>query len=117
MARGSKKPVIDVRGIKRDYEDGDIITKVLKGIDVVIQEGEFLAIMGPSGSGKSTLMHIMSFLDRSSAGKYLFKGKRVDTLSDDELARMRRDEVGFVFQFFNLLTRSTVLENVMLPLM
>ena len=118
MARGKKKrPAIEVRNVTRSYVDGEVTTKVLRGVTVSIDEGEFVAIMGPSGSGKSTLMHIMGFLDRLSTGQYLFKGKRVDRFSDRQLAFMRRKEAGFVFQFFNLLSRSTVLENVMLPML
>lgn len=118
MTGGKKKrPAIEVRNVTRSYVDGEVTTKVLRGVSVSINEGEFVAIMGPSGSGKSTLMHIMGFLDRLSTGQYLFKGKRVDKLSDRKLAFMRRKEVGFVFQFFNLLSRSTVLENVMLPML
>lgn len=115
--RKAKRPIIEVRKLTRNYVDGDIVTKVLRGIDLSIQEGEFVAIMGASGSGKSTLMHIMGFLDRLTGGQFLFKGKRVDKLDDNQLALMRRGEVGFVFQFFNLMLRSTVLENVMLPML
>lgn len=93
------------------------MTHVLHGLSFEIGQGEFVAIMGPSGSGKSTLMHILSFLDRPSSGEYLFNDKAVAHLSDDELAGLRNREVGFVFQAFNLLPRTTVLENVKLPLL
>jgi len=108
--------LIDLQKITKDYVNGDVVTSVLHGVSLEIEEGEFVAIMGPSGSGKSTLMHIIGFLDQLTTGKYLFAGKDVSKLSDDELAQMRRKEVGFVFQFFNLLPRTTVLENVTLPM-
>jgi len=93
-----------------------VVTKALDGVSFDIREGEFVAIMGPSGSGKSTLMHIMGFLDRPSSGLYKFRGKSIDELSDDELARVRNKQIGFVFQSFNLLPRTSVFENVRLPL-
>lgn len=88
----------------------------LKGISLEIAEGEFVAIMGPSGSGKSTLMHILGCLDMVTGGTYIFNGKNIAEMTDDELAVIRRDTIGFVFQAFNLLPRTTVLRNVMLPL-
>jgi len=109
-------PLIRVRDIKKDYVNEEIVTKVLHGISFDIKEGEFVAIMGPSGSGKSTLMHILGFLDRPTSGFYSFRDKDVSKLSDDELAEMRSTEVGFVFQAFFLLPRTTVYDNVMLPL-
>ena len=93
-----------------------IETKVLKNISFVVKEGEFVAIMGPSGSGKSTLMHILGCLDAPSEGKYFFNGQNISKLSDDELADIRRNKIGFVFQSFNLLPRTTVIRNVTLPL-
>ncbi len=108
--------LIALKGLSKDYLNGEILTPVLKGIDLHINAGEFVALMGPSGSGKSTLMHIMGFLDRPSQGEYLFKGKNVANLSDDELAQMRRDQVGFVFQAFHLLPKAPVVDNVMLPM-
>lgn len=101
----------------KEYVNDEVVTPVLHKMNFQIEEGEFVAIMGPSGSGKSTLMHILSFLDKSSCGKYFFKDRDVSELNDDELAQMRSKEVGFVFQSFNLLPRTTVLENVMLPLL
>jgi len=108
--------LISVKNLKKDFKEGDITTQVLKDIDFNINKGEFVSIMGPSGSGKSTLMHILGFLDKLSSGKYYFEDRDVSNLSDTELARMRNQKVGFVFQSFNLLNRMTVLENVMLPL-
>ncbi len=108
--------LIEVENLKKEYINGKVITKVLRGISFKIDKGEFVSIMGPSGSGKSTLMHILGFLDRLSSGIYRFKGKNVDSLDDDKLAELRNKEVGFIFQAFNLLPRTTVLENVILPL-
>ena len=100
------KELICVEKVKKQYENGDVVTKVLNGIDFCIAEGEFVAIMGPSGSGKSTLMHILGFLDRPSSGVFKFKGKNVYKFEDDQLAELRNEEVGFVFQSFNLLPRT-----------
>jgi len=108
--------LISIKNLKKDYVNEDVVTPVLRGISFDISEGEFVSIMGPSGSGKSTLMHILSFLDKPTSGTYYFREKDVSRLSDDELAEMRSNKVGFIFQSFNLLNRSTVLENVMLPL-
>lgn len=105
-----------MRGIVKTYQNGDVHTSVLRGVDLDIVRGEFVALMGPSGSGKSTLMHIMGFLDQVAEGTYMFQDRDVSRLTSDELALMRRGEVGFVFQAFHLLPRLTVLENVMLPL-
>ncbi len=109
--------MIDCKNITKIYITGDQETKVLKGVSFNIEDGEFLAIMGPSGSGKSTLMHILGALDTSTSGTYLLDGKDVSKLSDDELAIVRKNKIGFVFQAYNLLPRATVLRNVMLPLM
>lgn len=109
--------LIELKNITKDYDNGGIITPVLKGVDLSIEEGEFVAIMGPSGSGKSTLMHIIGFLDRATSGKYLFDSEDTSTFTDDELAYIRNDRIGFVFQSFNLLPRTTVLNNVALPLL
>jgi putative ABC transport system ATP-binding protein len=108
--------LIKVVNLTKQFENEDVITPVLHGVSFNIQQGEFVAIMGPSGSGKSTLMHILGFLDKLSTGEYWFGGKNVSGLSDDELAEMRSKSVGFIFQAFNLLPRTTVMENVMLPL-
>ncbi len=108
-------PLIQLKNIKRHYVNGDVVTRALRGVTFNIEEGEFIAIMGPSGSGKSTMMHIIGFLDQHTEGEYLFDGTNVGELEDDDLAIMRRSKVGFVFQAFNLLQKSTVLANVMLP--
>ncbi|MFA6382684.1 MAG: ABC transporter ATP-binding protein [Candidatus Buchananbacteria bacterium] len=109
-------PLIEIKNLIKDYSTDDLVTNVLRGINFTIQPGEFVAIMGPSGSGKSTLMHILGFLDRPSSGDYIFEGKNVAEFSDDELAALRNKKIGFVFQSYNLLPRTTVLENVKLPL-
>jgi putative ABC transport system ATP-binding protein len=108
--------LIEVKKLVKDYVNDDVITHVLRELDFQIEKGEFVAIMGPSGSGKSTLMHILSFLDKASDGAYYFDGTDVAEMNDDQLAEMRGRRVGFVFQAFNLLPRTSVLENVMLPL-
>lgn len=109
--------VIKVIDLKKQYENDGVVTPVLHGISFSIKKGEFVAIMGPSGSGKSTLMHILGFLDTLTEGKYLFENKDVSKMEDDELATMRGDKVGFIFQAFNLLPKTSVLENVKLPLL
>lgn len=108
--------MIEAKGITKTYVTGDTETNVLNDVSFQITDGEFIAIMGPSGSGKSTLMHILGCLDTPTAGTYLLDGEDVSTLSPDELAHIRREKIGFVFQSFNLLPRTTVLRNVMLPL-
>jgi len=110
-------PIINVENLKKDYENEGIITSVLQGVDFSLEQGEFVAIMGPSGSGKSTLMHILSFLDRPTSGTYYFEGADTKDFDKDYLAKLRNERVGFVFQSFNLLTRTTVLDNVKLPLL
>ena len=108
--------MIEIKDITKTYNTGDISFQALKGVSFTIKDGEFVAIMGPSGSGKSTLMHILGALDSPTSGTYFLDGKDVSTLTDDELADIRRDKIGFVFQSFNLLPRTSVLKNVMLPL-
>jgi len=102
--------------INKIYNTGDVETQVLKDVSFKIDKGEFVAITGPSGSGKSTIMHIVGALDTPTNGQYLLEGQDVSKLSDEELAEIRKNKIGFVFQAFNLLARSTVLRNVMLPL-
>jgi len=108
--------LVQLTDIKKGYQLGEFYLDVLKGVSLSVHEGESIAIMGPSGSGKSTLMHIMGFLDRPTSGSFLFKGKEAADLTDDELAEIRNKEIGFVFQAFNLLPRTTALENVILPM-
>ena len=108
--------MIEVKNVTKVYRTGDVDNKVLSDVTFTINDGEFVAIMGPSGSGKSTIMHILGALDTPTSGKYFLDGKDVSTLSDDELAEIRKNRIGFVFQSFNLLKRTTVLRNVMLPL-
>ena len=108
--------VIKIRGIKRDFPLGQEVVKVLKGIDLDIEKGDYVALMGPSGSGKSTLMNLLGCLDTPTAGTYELNGADVSNMTDDELAAIRNKEIGFVFQTFNLLPRTTALENVALPM-
>ncbi len=108
--------VIEIRQITRDFPLGNEVVKVLKGIDLDIDRGEYVAIMGPSGSGKSTLMNLLGCLDTPTSGTYILNGKDASQMGDDELAEIRNKEIGFVFQTFNLLPRTTALENVALPM-
>lgn len=108
--------LIKIRNIVRDFELGQEIVHVLKDIDLDIEKGEYVAIMGPSGSGKSTLMNLIGCLDTPTSGSYILNGKDVSQMSDDELAEIRNKEIGFVFQTFNLLPRTTALDNVALPM-
>lgn len=111
-------PIIELKDVAKSYEEGDNVkTVALAGVSFGIKAGEFVSIMGPSGSGKSTLMHIMGLLDRPTGGVYKFQGQDTTTFSDDELAWIRNQQMGFVFQSFNLLPKTTVLENVRLPLL
>ncbi len=108
--------MIDVKNITKIYKTGHVEFQALKGVSFRINDGEFVAIMGPSGSGKSTLMHILGALDIPSSGTYLLDNKDVSKESEDELAEVRKNKIGFIFQSFNLLPRATVLRNVILPL-
>ena len=108
--------LIKIKELEKEYSNDEVVTHVLHGLSFEIAKGEFVSIMGPSGSGKSTLMHILGLLDKSTGGKYWLEDKDVTLLNDDELAKVRNEKIGFVFQAFNLLPRTTVLENVKLPL-
>jgi len=109
--------MIKCENLTKVYKSGDIETEALKGVSFKIAEGEFVAIIGPSGSGKSTLMHILGALDTPTSGQYSLDGREVSQLKDDQLSDLRRDRIGFVFQSFNLLPRTTALRNVTLPLL
>ncbi|MDX3899808.1 MAG: ABC transporter ATP-binding protein [Sphingobium sp.] len=110
-------PIIRLRGVTKSYGSGATAFQALKGIDLDIEQGDFVAVMGPSGSGKSTTMNILGCLDVPTGGQFLFKGRHVETLDRDQRALLRRRYLGFVFQGFNLLSRTTALENVELPLL
>jgi putative ABC transport system ATP-binding protein len=111
-----RPPVVAVRGLTKVYDLGEQRVNALAGVDLTIESGEFVAIMGPSGSGKSTFMHIAGLLDRPSSGSYAFEGRDVARLDDDALADLRSSRLGFVFQAYNLLPRTSALENVELPM-
>ncbi|MDF1498762.1 MAG: ABC transporter ATP-binding protein [Patescibacteria group bacterium] len=107
--------LISVKNITKDYHSGDVVTHVLKGVSFDIDDGEFVSIMGSSGSGKSTLMYVLGFLDKYTSGKYYFEGQDTSEFDDDKLAENRNEKIGFIFQSYNLLQRTTVLDNVILP--
>src|SRR4026208_986082 len=109
--------VISVRNLVKTYVVGEVEVRALRGVSLEVQRGEFLAVPGPSGSGKSTLMHILGCLDRPTTGRYVLDGQDVSTMSKDQLADVRNRKIGFVFQGFNLLSRTTALDNVELPLL
>ena len=107
--------LIKIKNITKDYKNGEVVTRGLKGVSFEIDDGEFVAIMGASGSGKSTLMHLIGFLDAPTSGEYYFEGHDTLKLGDDKLAEFRSEKVGFIFQSYNLLQRTSVLDNVLLP--
>ncbi len=109
--------LIEIKNLNKTYSDEGVATIALQNVSLSIEPADFVAIMGPSGSGKSTLLHILGFLDKHTEGDYFFQGNNVADYSDMELAKIRNEEVGFIFQTFNLLARTTVLENVKLPLL
>ncbi len=111
----NKQPIIELKNITKEYRTIDVVTTVLQGVSLSVYEGDFIAITGPSGSGKSTMMNILGLLDVPTSGTYVLSGKRTTGLSEDTLAYIRNKEIGFVFQSFNLLNRSSALENVILP--
>jgi putative ABC transport system ATP-binding protein len=110
-------PVISVKNLEKTYDMGEVSVHALRSISLDIENGEFVTVVGPSGSGKSTLMHILGCLDQPTKGQYLLEGRDVSRLSDDEISRIRNKQIGFVFQGFNLLARTSALENVELPLL
>ena len=109
--------LIEVKNLTKTYVEGDTITRVLRSVSFSVKKGEFVAIMGPSGSGKSTLLHMLGFLDNPTSGEYIFDGKARSTFTDKEVAEVRNSKIGFIFQAFNLLAKTSVLENVKLPLL
>ncbi len=117
MSENPDVPLIELRRITKTYGSGSAAFQALRGVDLAVKSGEFVAVMGPSGSGKSTAMNLLGCLDTPTSGEYLFRGEHVELMSRDERALLRRNQLGFVFQGFNLLARTSALENVELPLL
>jgi putative ABC transport system ATP-binding protein len=113
--RSRRPPAVSARGLVKAYQRGDVVVRALDGVDLDVEQGSFVAVVGPSGSGKSTLLHLLSALDRPTSGDVMIAGRWVARCDDDQLSDLRRDEVGFVFQFFNLLPTLSAWENVALP--
>jgi macrolide transport system ATP-binding/permease protein len=111
------EPILELKDVHKHYQMGDNTVYALRGVSLSIMPGDFVSIMGPSGSGKSTLMHVLGLLDVPDTGSYKLEGKEVSQLSEDDLAVLRRDAIGFIFQQFNLLSRMSASENVSLPLL
>jgi putative ABC transport system ATP-binding protein len=114
---GSGNVIIELKDVRKNYQMDEVGVQALKGVDLKIEKGDFIAIMGPSGSGKSTLLHIIGVLDRPTSGKVYLDGVDISTLKDSELARLRGEKIGFVFQFFNLYPTLTAKENIELPML
>ena len=115
-AADDRQPVIELRGVEKHYQMGSVLVKALRGVDLKIFPGDYISILGPSGGGKSTMLNILGCLDQPSVGTYLLNGTDVSNLSDDDLSRVRGEELGFIFQSYNLIQQLSVVENIEVPL-